>query len=241
VKQLTKRALQATGLFPVARAVYRRLNRDIQQQGRRGVAFYSAILPANALCFDIGANLGQKTEIFLACGARVITVEPNSKCLPSLVRYFGRDPRVTILAQAVGAEAGTMTLHIDGTSSTASARSDWNATVYGKAAPDAIRVPVTTLDALVKRYGSPDFIKIDVEGFEADVLRGLTRPVPLLSFEYHAREIDRLRECLSILQAPITVRASDHDCVWRSDWMAAEPCIEQISAQRLNGDLFVRQ
>ena len=45
-------------------------------------------------------------------------------------------------------------------------------------------VPVTTLDALIDRYGLPAFCKIDVEGFEEAVVRGLSRPIPSVSFEF---------------------------------------------------------
>src|SRR5258705_10349748 len=48
----------------------------------------------------------------------------------------------------------------------------------------SVEVEVLTLDNLIAAYGEPAFCKIDVEGFEVDVLRGLTRPLRALSFEY---------------------------------------------------------
>jgi hypothetical protein len=50
---------------------------------------------------------------------------------------------------------------------------------------------VTTLDELIARYGRPAFCKIDVEGYELEAVRGLSQPIPALSFEYiaAAREI----------------------------------------------------
>ena len=48
----------------------------------------------------------------------------------------------------------------------------------------SIEVEVTTLDALIATHGQPAFCKIDVEGFELEALRGLTRPPRALSFEY---------------------------------------------------------
>jgi hypothetical protein len=68
------------------------------------------------------------------------------------------------------------------------------------------RVPVTTLDALIARFGTPRFIKIDVEGYEAEVLAGLAVPVPALSFEFTT--IQRDVACASVARcAAIGYRA----------------------------------
>jgi Methyltransferase FkbM domain len=44
---------------------------------------------------------------------------------------------------------------------------------------------VVTVDSLIEAFGAPDYVKIDVEGFDLEVLQGLTRPPPLLSFEFN--------------------------------------------------------
>ena len=60
---------------------------------------------------------------------------------------------------------------------------------------------MTTLDALIARHGAPAFAKIDVEGFEAEVLPGLTQAVPALSFEFTTIQRDVALACLERCQA----------------------------------------
>jgi FkbM family methyltransferase len=174
---------------------------------RRARAFYRAFVPPGGLCFDIGAHLGDRTGYFLALGARrVIAVEPQPGPLAVLRRLYGRDRRVVLVGAALGAAAGEAEIAIDPRNPTvASLSPQWRALVAQSPGFAGIdwrerrRVAVTTLDALVAEHGLPDFCKIDVEGFEAEVLQGLSQPVPALSFEYLAVAADAALAALTLV------------------------------------------
>lgn len=206
MKNLAKAILQRAGLFPVARAAYRGLNPRIRHELLKDRALYSQFIKRGDLVFDVGVNLGQKTETFLGCGAKVIGIEPNPRCTPTLNRLFGSNPNFVLVQEAVGAEEGILELHFTGTDSTASLRADWG---EKRAMPniESMPVPVTTLDRLIDRFGVPAFCKIDVEGFEEEVLKGLSTPLPMVTLEWHGDEIDALCLCLDRLSSltPIEV------------------------------------
>jgi FkbM family methyltransferase len=152
---------------------------------------YAALLAPGDLAFDIGAHVGNQTRCFARLGARVVAVEPQPPFARWLRWLFRDQPRVTVIEAALGARPGTASLHPSPhTPTVASLSADWIASVA--TAPSFARVrwqaplevPVTTLDALIAQHGLPRFCKIDVEGFEAEILRGLSRPIPLLAFEY---------------------------------------------------------
>lgn len=64
-----------------------------------------------------------------------------------------------------------------------------------------VEVPVRTLDDLVAEFGLPRFCKIDVEGMEAEILAGLSQPIPLLAFEYLPAARALADACLVRLEA----------------------------------------
>jgi FkbM family methyltransferase len=169
---------------------------------------YGRFIQPGDLCFDVGAHVGNRLRVWRQLGARVVAVEPQPVLFDWLQRVYGRSPHITLLDQAVGAEAGEATLHISQRTPTVSTLSRaWMQAVqqddsFATVAWDtAVTVPVVTLDALIEQYGRPAFCKIDVEGFELEVLRGLSSPIPALSFEYIPAALDVALGCIDRLQA----------------------------------------
>jgi len=169
---------------------------------------YGQFIKDGDLVFDVGSHVGDRVASFTRLGARVVAVEPQPAMVAVLKLLHGRNPAVTIEPVAVGREAGSANLMINPRNPTVSTAS----TDFVSAAHNApgwetqrwtrtIQVPVTTLDALIGKHSKPVFIKIDVEGFEAEVLAGLTQPVRALSFEFTTIQRDVARACIERCRA----------------------------------------
>jgi FkbM family methyltransferase len=187
-------------------------------------------------------------------GARVVAVEPQPDFARLLRLLYGRDPGVTVLETAVGAQAGWATMHVSARTPTVTTLSaEWAKTVrrarsFGGVRWDqAIDVPVTTLDSLIAAHGLPAFCKIDVEGYELEVLRGLSQAIPALSVEVIPAAMDIGLGCVARLDelgeyAFNWSRGETHRLAWDQWLMAGEASarLRAMDAEAPSGDLYAR-
>lgn len=195
-------ALCAAGLYRCARLIRNRyVLPDLWQRTRQWRKFYSQFFSAGDVVFDVGANRGDRTEIFVQMGARVVAIEPLPLLATRLRKIF-RYSDVQVEPVGVGRAAGTLLLHVCTTSDDCSSFSEEFVADQRRRNPTfrwdrTEPIPVVTVDSLIEKHGAPAFMKIDVEGFEGDVLAGLNRPVRGLSFEVRPGDsAERVRECL---------------------------------------------
>jgi FkbM family methyltransferase len=152
------------------------------------------------LIFDIGANIGRYSLTFAVNPENtIISVEASPNTFNMLKINMSPFTNVTPLEYAVSdskepyitfynCQSDTLsTLDINWLTSSESRFGDHQ----GRFSP--IQVKAITLDALIEKYGVPDILKIDVEGAEEQVIRSLSKKVPILLFEWAAEWKDSLK------------------------------------------------
>lgn len=256
LKQIARRRAEQLvcqiGVYRPARRVYQQVfNRAYYQERLLSREAYRAFVPQGALVFDIGANEGRMTELFAELGARVVAVEPTPELAQRVRARYG-STNVVVEPKAVGAEPGVATLHLGVDNGHSTLSSEWHSSAVDAQQRwnGAVEVAVTTIDELVARHGSPAFVKIDVEGFEAQVLAGMTRPVAALSFEFLCDAIDIAHNCIARLEElggyEYNIARAEHVQTRLATWVSGTDILSDLAAFRAEGvagygDVYARQ
>jgi len=244
-----KHLCRSTALYHSAKMLYWHLLRqDYLAKFYQEVTSYSELLEPNSLCFDVGANIGEKTEKLLKAGMKVVAFEPQAGCMRELeARCRHYRSKLVKCRYAIGAEPGDATLYIHKYHCHSSLNRDWSESKV----ITSTQVSMITLDQAIAEFGKPKYCKIDVEGWEYEVIKGLTQPVPLLSFEYHLQEnnIHQTFTCLNYLSSlgelRINITPAEKLLFTFQEWVTLEefiklfPDIFQLHEEYNYGDIFV--
>lgn len=256
VKSAIKEVTRGSMLYSPLRDTYHwAFNRSHWKQRKRMAAFFSQFVSSDDLVFDVGANVGDYTEMFIGLGARVVAIEANPHLAARLktIRPFDR---VVVESVAVGAKEGVADLYLCGRDYLATLSREWISVAETSERFSGVEwgekraVPVSTLDLLIRKHGVPQFIKIDVEGFEKEVLEGLTRAPRFLGFEFNSEFSEAAVACVA--QKCFSPDAEFNATLGLSmefvfdQWVGRDELTRyvrgsEVAKIKTNGDIFVRE
>lgn len=228
-----------------------RLNIVSQFRLRR---LYRQFVRPGDLAFDVGAHVGGRVWALRALKCRVVAVEPQQNFMRFLHLLYDNAQNVILESSALGAEAGAGELLISRRNPTLSSlSSDWvekagSVAGFGHVLwDDHQQVSIETLDALIARHGIPHFCKIDVEGYEQEVLRGLTHPISVLSFEYLAAQRELAARCTEHIARlgaySFNISYGERSVLMLPDWCSGSDLLmhlEHLPRNISSGDIYAR-
>ena len=147
------------------------------------------------MIFDIGANIGRWAQANREFTDKIISVEASPSTYHQLVQNCGSDSKIVCLNYAACDNSGQdiTFYHCTSANTISTLNKDWLASPTSRFYNEpyvAITCPTITIDNLIKTYGTPELIKVDVEGGEYECIKSLTQKVNLLCFEWASETND---------------------------------------------------
>jgi FkbM family methyltransferase len=214
--------------------------------------FYRQFISPGDLVFDVGANQGSRTKVFSRLGARVVAFEPQPRCYERLKGLFKGVETVRVVNQALGAAEGVAEMYVSEANVLSTLSSDWISVVKrsgrfnGVAWNKTERVSITTLDSAMRQFGRPSFIKIDVEGYEYEVLSGLSTPIETVSIEFISERIQETYKCLDkmglLSRFEAQLSFGESMTFAKPSWLSSQGIKEALGATGVGawGDVYIR-
>ena len=227
--------------------MYEKLKKILKWNYYQNKKFYKSLINKDDLCFDIGANVGTKSKLFLSLNARVIAFEPQSTCIEHLKKI--KHPQFSYFKWGVGAINGVQKLQLANHIEVATFSQNfidffknenlqWNQNE---------NVTIKKIDTLIDEFGIPDYCKIDVEGYEYNILSHLNHQIPIIEFEFTEAFFSETIKCIKLLDTSNRVYNYNlNECpkFELESWVSAKEIItifKKLPKTRLHGNIFVKQ
>ena len=222
------------------------------------IAFYRNFFASGDLVFDVGANRGHRSRLFYMIGARVIAFEPQPALAAQLRGTFAGTPARIVEAAIGDVASAAMPMYVNKMDVLSTLSPEWISAMKRSERfrgmetwedQRPIAVAVITFDDAIREHGVPVFAKIDVEGFELQVLKGLGMALRALSLEFAVETLETTKACVHRLAAlgdyrfQISLGETLQFAV--PDWLPAEGIISYFDATLGRqtgawGDLYAR-
>lgn len=253
IKKLLKQIIGPGNLYYL-KSIYKKS--EPKEVIQKRIDFYSQLVTAGDIYFDVGANYGNRVSVMLSLGCKIIAIEPQKNCYRFLERTYGSN--INLVKKAVGEKEQLKQFYISDSHTISTFSKEWIDAVKASGRfkdqqwNKTETVEMTTLDSLIKQYGKPFFIKIDVEGYELEVLKGLSTPINCISIEYTVPEqTDRSIQCIEYLQSVYKEQKIEcnysvsESMEWANkSWLPATEMIELIRKEEFIrtefGDIYIR-
>lgn len=208
--------------------------------------FHKKFLNSEKLIFDLGANRGDKTHIFLKFSKKVVAYEPEKKMNQILHNRF-RNSNLVIKKKLVSNNLRKIKFFVVKNNEAYSTIKKKSLNIFNHLNKNNIESELlkpTTLNFEILKYGVPDYIKIDCEGSESKILKNLKYKVKIISFELNLPYfINDGKKIIKYFKkkynSKFNIRIQDKFRFYFKKNVNEKECLKFISNKRITVEIFI--